>query len=163
MQYQKLLATAGILLIGSWIATAPADDAAKPAPAAAAMNPAEMTTVASPPAPEGAKVYIISPEDGAEVSSPVKVLFGLSGMGVAPAGVDKENTGHHHLIIDGGDDLPPQGMPMGSNVKHFGGGQTEAEIELEPGKHTLQLELGDKNHVPFDPPIVSDKITITVK
>ncbi|MBU0654294.1 MAG: DUF4399 domain-containing protein [Gammaproteobacteria bacterium] len=163
MKYEKLLATAGILLLSGWVSMAPADDAAKPAAAGAAMNAAEMATLASPPAPEGAKVYIISPEDGAEVSSPVKVVFGLSGMGVAPAGVDKEKTGHHHLIIDGGDELPLKGMPMGSDIKHFGGGQTEAEIELEPGKHTLQLSLGDKNHVPFDPPLVSGKITITVK
>lgn len=165
MQYPKLLATASILLISGWIAAVPADDAAKPAkpakPADAAMT--IPVVMASTPATEGAKVYIISPENGATISTPVKVLFGLSGMGVAPAGVDKEKTGHHHLIIDGGDAMPAKGMPMGTNVKHFGGGQTEAEIELTPGEHTLQLELGDKNHVPFEPPIVSEKISITVK
>lgn len=114
-------------------------------------------------APEGASVRIISPTDGEEVSSPVKVVFGLSGMGVAPAGVDRANTGHHHIIIDGGDELPKAGEPMTDNVKHFGGGQTEAELELDKGTRTLQLIIGDKNHAPHHPPIVSEKITITVK
>lgn len=113
--------------------------------------------------PANAELRIISPSDGDEISSPVTVIFGLKGMGVAPAGVDKENTGHHHLIIDGGDELPTEGMPMGDNVKHFGGGQTQADVELEKGTHTLQLILGDMNHIPHNPPVVSEKITITVK
>lgn len=108
------------------------------------------------------RVYIISPHDGETVTSPVKVIFGLSGMGVAPAGTDKENTGHHHLVIDG-DSLPDFSKPMGPEVKHFGGGQTETMLTLEPGKHSLQLILGDKDHVPHNPPLVSEKITITVK
>jgi len=114
-------------------------------------------------APEGALVYIISPQDGATVSSPVKVVFGLEGMGVAPAGVEKEKTGHHHLIIDA--DLPSvkEPVPSDENYRHFGGGQTETTIELSPGSHTLQLIMGDQNHIPHDPPIVSEKITITVK
>lgn len=116
------------------------------------------------PSPEGAMVYIVSPADGATVQSPVVVRFGLKGMGVAPAGVTKENTGHHHLFVDL-DELPPQSLPLPSNeqVRHFGGGQTEVQLELPPGRHTLQLELADANHVPFDPPVMSDKITITVK
>lgn len=115
------------------------------------------------PAPKGAKVYIISPQDGATVSSPVKVVFGLAGMGVAPAGVEKAKTGHHHLIIDAG--LPPanESVPADENHRHFGGGQTEATVELAPGRHTLQMIMGDHNHVPHDPPVVSEKITITVK
>lgn len=117
----------------------------------------------SQPPSDGAAVYIIYPSDGAEVTSPVKVVFGLDGMGVAPAGVDVEKTGHHHLIVDGGDELPAAGEVMGDNVLHFGGGQTETDIELEPGEHTLQLILGDKEHKPFDPMLVSEKITITVK
>ncbi len=108
------------------------------------------------------RVYVISPHDGETVTSPVKVIFGLSGMGVAPAGTDKENTGHHHLVIDG-DSLPDFSKPMGPEVKHFGGGQTETMLTLEPGKHSLQLILGDKDHVPHNPPLVSEKITITVK
>src|SRR5690606_11686061 len=115
------------------------------------------------PAPEGAEVYIVSPEDGAEVSSPITVRFGLRGVGVAPAGVVFQNTGHHHLLIDV-DELPPQNLPLPTTdqVRHFGAGQTEVELELEPGQHTLQLVLGDHLHIPHDPPIMSDKITITV-
>lgn len=115
------------------------------------------------PAPEGAEVYIIEPADGATVSSPVTVKFGLKGMGVAPAGVDKAATGHHHLIIDA--DLPPldQPVPSDAHYRHFGGGQTEVSLDLAPGTHTLQLLMGDMGHVPHDPPVVSEKITITVK
>jgi hypothetical protein len=115
-------------------------------------------------APAGAKVYIISPADGATVGREFTVRFGLSGMGVAPAGVEKEHTGHHHLLIDVAT-LPAAGQPIPNddNHKHFGGGQTETVLHLSPGTHTLQLELGDANHVPFDPPVVSSKITIHVK
>ncbi len=94
-------------------------------------------------APADAAVYIISPSDGAGVGQEFTVRFGLKGMGVAPAGVAREYTGHHHL--------------------HFGGGQTEALLKLKHGTHTLQLELGDENHIPFDPPLVSKRITIHVK
>lgn len=115
------------------------------------------------PAPAGAGVYIISPQDGATVSSPVTVVFGLMGMGVAPAGVEKAKTGHHHLIVDA--DLPAldEPIPADDNYRHFGGGQTETSVELAPGSHTLQLLLGDHNHIPHDPPVASDKITVTVK
>ena len=116
------------------------------------------------PSPESAQVYIISPTDGMTVNSPVTVKFGLKGMGVAPAGIDKPNTGHHHLLIDvpepPADDKP---LPADARHKHFGGGQTEATIELSPGKHTLQLIMGDNNHIPHDSPVMSDKITIIVK
>ena len=116
-------------------------------------------------APEGAGVYIISPQNGATLKSPVRVRFGLSGMGVAPAGVAKEKTGHHHVLIDtDAKDLDlSKPLPATDKVVHFGGGQTETMLKLAPGKHTLMLVLGDENHVPFDPPIVSRKITITVK
>ena len=115
-------------------------------------------------ADETPRAYIISPVDGATVSSPVKVVFGLSGMGVAPAGVDKQGTGHHHLLIDvaGLPDLKLP-VPADANHKHFGGGQTETTIELAPGVHTLQLLLGDKFHIPHDTPVTSKKITITVE
>lgn len=115
------------------------------------------------PAPEGAQVYIIAPQDGATVSSPVKVIFGLKGMGVAPAGIEKEKTGHHHLIIDA--ELPAldEPVPADDNYRHFGGGQTEVDVELAPGTHTLQLIMGDQNHVPHDPPVASEKISITVE
>ena len=115
-------------------------------------------------APAGAEVYIISPKDGATVGQDVTVRFGLKDMGVAPAGVAKEHTGHHHLLVDV-KDLPAAGQPIPKDDTHihFGGGQTEATIKLKPGTHTLQLELGDQNHVPFDPPLVSKRITIHVK
>jgi hypothetical protein len=113
--------------------------------------------------PAGAEVYFIAPKDGETVTSPVTVKFGLKGMGIAPAGVAFENTGHHHLIIDA--DLPPMDAPVPADAQHvhFGKGQTETKIELKPGKHTLQLLLGDQSHVPHNPPVASKKITITVK
>lgn len=116
----------------------------------------------SPDAPEGASVYIVSPADGAEVSSPVTVVFGLKGMGIAPAGIEKDKTGHHHLLVDQ-TELPKLDAVMGNPPLHFGGGQTETELELEPGEHTLQLILGNYLHVPFNPMVLSEKVTITVK
>ena len=113
--------------------------------------------------PADAQVYIISPKDGAKVSSPVTVQFGLKGMGIAPAGVKIENTGHHHLLIDS--DAPTdlsQPLPASEKVVHFGKGQTETTVKLTPGKHTLQLLLGDSTHVPHNPPVLSKKITITI-
>jgi hypothetical protein len=114
-------------------------------------------------APDRASVYIISPADGETVSSPVTVKFGLQAMGVAPAGVQQANTGHHHLLIDVAQ-LPPENMPLPASeqIVHFGGGQTETTIELAPGTHTLQLVLGDHLHIPHDPPVRSRQITITV-
>jgi hypothetical protein len=121
--------------------------------------------------PDDARLYIIGVEDGATVSSPLTVRFGLAGMGVAPAGVEVENTGHHHLMID----RPPLGegefgaeefelpLPSDENHRHFGGGQTQVTIELAPGDHSLQLVLADHGHVPHDPPLVSDRITVTVE
>ena len=110
-------------------------------------------------------VYVISPKDGDTVASPFKVQFGLTGMGIAPAGVDKPRTGHHHLIIDAA--LSPEELkqPIASDAKHihYGGGQTEAMVTLPPGKHTLQLVLGDWTHIPFNPPIMSSVVTVTVK
>ncbi|MFP3874754.1 MAG: DUF4399 domain-containing protein [Thiohalophilus sp.] len=120
--------------------------------------------VAGTSAPEGARVYIISPAHGEVVTSPVTIKFGLQGMGVAPAGIDKAKTGHHHLMIDVADtpalDKP---LPADDRHKHFGGGQTEATIKLSPGEHTLQLIMGDKNHVPHDPPVMSKPITVVVE
>ncbi|MFD0980218.1 MULTISPECIES: DUF4399 domain-containing protein [Tropicimonas] len=123
------------------------------------------------PSPEGARVFFANVEDGATVSSPVTIAFGLEGMEVAPAGTDAPNTGHHHILVDrpplgegpdGADELTA-GLPADDNHIHFGGGQTEVTLELAPGAHTLQLVLGDQNHVPHDPPVVSEVITITVE
>ena len=113
--------------------------------------------------PEKAMLYIISPLDGDTISSPVKVIFGLNGMGVAPAGIKMKNTGHHHLLIDL-NHLPDINLPIPSDEhhRHFGKGQTEAFIELDKGEHTLQLILGDHLHVPHEPPIISKKIRIKV-
>ena len=122
------------------------------------------TALGETAAPSHASVYIISPKDGDTVTNPFRVQFGLSGMGVAPAGVDKPNTGHHHLLIDVNEPLDPnEPIPQDKTHLHFGAGQTEALIELPPGKHTLQLVLGDWSHFPFHPPITSDITTITVK
>ena len=134
------------------------------APAAAAPAAAAPATFTRKPAPADAMTYIIEPADGATVTSPVRVVFGLKGIGVAPAGTDRPDAGHHHLLIDTG--LPADlGVPIPNDDthKHFGGGQTETTLTLAPGKHTLQLLLGDHLHVPFDPPIASGVVTIEVQ
>ena len=119
-------------------------------------------TAQQPAMPADAKVYILWPSDGQVIKGSFWIRMGLSGAGIAPAGVDKANTGHHHLIVDA--DLPPldQPIPNDHNHLHFGLGQTEARIDLPPGKHTLQLLLADANHVPHQPPLYSKRITITV-
>jgi hypothetical protein len=122
------------------------------------------TAPAETPSSPDTTAYIISPSEGETVSNPVTVRFGMRGMGVAPAGVEHPATGHHHLLIDV-DGLPPAGAPIPADEKHrhFGGGQTEVTLDLKPGKHTLQLLLGDARHVPHNPPVVSERITITVR
>ncbi|MBT8135704.1 MAG: DUF4399 domain-containing protein [Gammaproteobacteria bacterium] len=115
------------------------------------------------PSTEGAAVYIVSPADGASVSSPVTVVFGLRGMGVAPAGVERPGTGHHHLLIDTPAPALDRPIPADEHHRHFGGGQTETTLKLEPGRHTLQLILADYLHIPHDPAVCSERITITVE
>lgn len=114
-------------------------------------------------APKDAHLYIGWPNDGQVVKSPFKVWFGLRNMGVAPKDVHTADTGHHHLLIDS--PLPPLDEPIPSdrNHLHFGNGETETMVTLPPGRHTLQLMLGDAQHLSFDPPVVSKKITVTVK
>lgn len=128
-------------------------------------------TAGDTPSPAGARVYFINIKDGDELTAPFLVQFGLSGMGVAPAGVDSKNTGHHHLIISDqllgdnriqGDGLN-QPIPADEHHIHFGKGQTETMLDLLSGTYTLQLVLGDHNHIPHDPPVMSKRITITVK
>ncbi len=123
-----------------------------------------VAVAADTPSVAGAQVYIIAPKNGETVAAPVRVQFGLKGMGVAPAGTEIEGTGHHHLVVDKA--APPLNtyLPIDDpQVIHFGKGQTETELKLAPGRHTLQLVLADKDHKPHVPPVVSERITITVK
>ena len=122
-----------------------------------------LTIIFSISAVASAEVFIISPKNGEKVSSPVEVIFGLKGMGIAPAGVNFPNSGHHHLLINL-NELPDlkSGIPADANHLHFGKGQTQALIELDPGEHTLQLLLGDWMHVPHEIPVVSEKVKIFV-
>ena len=110
-----------------------------------------------------AAVYFVNLKNGDTVSSPVLVQFGLRGIGVAPAGVEKEATGHHHLLINVAEVDVNAPLPTTDNVRHFGGGQTETTVSLAPGRHTLQLLLADHNHIPHHPVVMSERITITVR
>lgn len=137
-------------------------------PAQAKISSATATPTASPikrsPRPADAEVYFISPKDGDVVGKEFKVVFGLKGMGVAPAGIDLPNTGHHHLLVNV-EKLPDFNLPVPAdeNHKHYGKGQTETTLKLPPGKHTLQLLLGNYLHIPHDKEVISKKITVTVK
>lgn len=115
------------------------------------------------PASKGAELYFIAPQDGETVASPLTVKFGLKGMGVAPAGIAIDGTGHHHLLVDTDLKKPDGPIPADANHLHFGKGQTETTLQLAPGQHTLQLVLGDHLHVPHQPAVMSQKITVTVK
>ena len=138
-------------------------------PAAADMDTmhdmSESATAAMPrtPSPEGARLFFLAPADGDTVTSPVHIEFGLEGMSVVMAGDESPNSGHHHLLVDTG--LPDLGMPIPAdeNHIHFGDGSTSTDLELTPGEHTLQLLLGDYLHIPHDPPVMSEQITITVE
>jgi hypothetical protein len=133
------------------------DQAAAPAPAAQAAP-----SGGRKPSPKDAKVYFIYPTDGAYISPTPIIRFGLLNMGVAPAGFDKPNTGHHHLLIDA--ELPPldQPIPNDFNHLHFGAGQTEAKITLPVGPHKLRLLFADANHIPHDPPVYSEVVNVVV-
>ena len=138
--------------------------AADPAPAAAEQAPgAAPLTLPRTAAPADSMVYIVSPADGESVMSPVRVVFGLKGAGVAPAGFEMPDTGHHHVLVDTG--LANMGLPIPADGQHihFGSGQTEAVLELSPGTHTLQLVLGDYLHIPHDPPLMSEVVTVEVQ
>jgi hypothetical protein len=161
LKHSALLVVCGLLVACGQ--TEPAAPAAPAAPPAAAPPPAP-AGLARKPAPAGATAYIIEPADGARVTSPVRVVFGLKGIGVAPAGVDRNDAGHHHLLVDA--PLPSDlGLPIANDEqhRHFGGGQTEVELTLTPGRHTLQMLLGDHLHIPHDPPIASSVVTIEVQ
>jgi hypothetical protein len=116
------------------------------------------------PAAKDAVLYFVWPQDGAKIKGAFWCRFGLRNMGVTHAGDSFKNSGHHHLLIDVADPIDPkEPIPQDKAHLHFGAGQTEARIELPPGKHTLQLVLGDANHYPFNPPVVSNKITVTIR
>jgi len=127
---------------------------------AAASKPAAMPRTASA---EGASVFFITPANGATVTNPIQIEFGIEGMDVVKAGDNQPNSGHHHLLID--TDIPNLGLPIPADERHvhFGDGRTATEIVLPPGEHTLQMLLGDHLHIPHEPPLVSEPITITVE
>lgn len=155
-----LLAAALILATGAaWGQDAPAAPPAAPHDHAAT-EPAKSGRT---PGRKDAQLYIGWPNDGMVVAPHFKVWFGLRNFGVAPAGVDRDSTGHHHLLIDTALEHPDEPIPNDKQHLHFGNGQTETYLDLSPGRHTLQLVLADGNHVPHDPPIISKKITITVQ
>ncbi len=161
MNTRTITAAAATLALLTACSKAPETEA--PVAAADAPPAAAATALPRTSAPAGAKVFFVSPKDGETVSSPVKVVFGIEGMGLAPAGEKNDNAGHHHLLVD--TDLANPGLPVPTDDKHlhFGKAQTEAEVALAPGTHTLQLVLGDYLHIPFDPVIESEKITVEVK
>jgi hypothetical protein len=131
--------------------------------ACCALGAATAADLPRSPSPKGVELYIISPKDGDTVANPVTVRFGLRGMGVAPAGLAMEHTGHHHLLIDAAPPAFNLPIPADANHVHFGKGQTEAQVTLAPGKHTLQLLLADHLHIPHDPPVMSKPIRVTVR
>lgn len=163
MTYKQALA---FLTIASMLAGCGRDDggesAVRETPAKREAG-AETTAMPRSPSADNARLFFVTPNDGDTVSNPITVEFGLEGMEVAKAGTDKPHSGHHHLIIDA--DLPELGMPIpaSENYIHFGDGSTSTEITLEPGRHTLRLLLGDHMHIPHDPPVYSEEITITVE
>ena len=125
--------------------------------------PAPAATMPQSVSAPGATVFFVSPVDGATAGTPVELKFGVSGIAIAPAGESRENSGHHHVLVDTQLADMTQPIPLDAQHLHFGTGQTEATIELEPGTHTLQLVLGDGSHIPHIPPVVSNTITITVE
>lgn len=147
-----------LLLVSGFAVSA--QDAKSPVAQAAAAPIA----IAREKAPHGAKVFIVSPRNGAHVGQDVVIKFGAKGMQVLPTGNAQPNSGHHHLLIDA-NQLPSLDVPIPNDAthQHYGKGQTEGTIHLEPGAHTLQLDFGDARHIQFDPPVVSKKITIHVK
>jgi hypothetical protein len=128
-----------------------------------AQDEAKLTAIARTLSPPGARVFFITPADGDRVTNPISIEFGIEGMSVTKAGDEQPNSGHHHLLID--TDLPDPGLPIPAtpNHVHFGDGSTSTEISLDPGTHSLQMLLGDHRHIPHDPPVVSEPISITVE
>ena len=164
---QILFLTASLLLIAGCSDSdteAPGPEApASETPASSSAEAGEPAGLPRSPSVSGASVYFVTPEDGATVSNPIDIEFGISGMNVVPAGVNEPHSGHHHLLID--TQLPPldQPIPADANHVHFGDGSTSTQTTLDPGEHKLLLLLGDHLHIPHDPPVTSRTITITVE
>lgn len=160
-----LIGVLALAACGGGEAPAPAPEAEPEAKAAAGSDAgaAGATGLSRTASPADARVYFVTPADGATVTSPVRVEFGLDGMDVVPAGTQQPMSGHHHVIID--TELPPFDLPIpaDANHVHYGDGSTSTELTLEPGEHRLQLLLGDHLHIPHAPPVYSDPITITVE
>jgi hypothetical protein len=128
-----------------------------------AQDAAELAAIARTPSPQGARVFFITPSDGDRVTNPISIEFGIEGMSVTQAGDDQPNSGHHHLLID--TDVPDPSLPIPAtpNHVHFGDGSTSTQVTLEPGAHTLRMLLGDHRHIPHDPLVISEPISITVE
>lgn len=164
MTITKYLPLAAIILLAAACGREAPEPVTAEKPAAAETAAPEPAALPRSGSPEGARVFFITPSDGDTVSNPVKIEFGIEGMSVVTAGTDAMHSGHHHLIIDA--DLPENlamPIPADENYIHFGDASTATEVTLDPGRHTLQLLLGDHLHVPHDPPVTSDVITITVE
>ena len=159
MNHKIIVIWAG--LAGLLQACSPGQDQATTTPSGS--NSSTISMASRTPAPTTAKVFFISPAKGKIVSSPIFVQFGLEGLEVAPAGTYEPGTGHHHLLVDTQPPMMDKAVPADANHIHFGKGQTETTVELSPGLHTLQLLVGDGNHVPHQPPIMSEVISITVE
>jgi hypothetical protein len=159
---RRALIAAGIVIPALTLMVLPTS--AQTPPPAAAPAPAAPASGSATPAPKDAYLYIIWPSNNERIKGAFWCRFGLRNMGIARAGDHHENSGHHHLFIDVNEDLKPGDViPADKNHVHFGAGQSEARLDLPPGKHTLQLVLGDADHKVFDPPVVSKKITIFVR
>lgn len=166
MPFTRLSASLLILSLGLTACDKPTVEETvdeQPSAESAHHSDAPVATLERTPAPPGARVFFITPKDGDTVSNPVTIEFGIEGMSVAKAGVEQPDSGHHHLLIDA--ELPDLGLPIpaDSNYIHFGDGSTSTEINLEPGTHSLRMLLGDYRHVPHEPAIFSDPITVTVE
>jgi hypothetical protein len=160
---RAIVAALAVLSLAACDSGTPTPDTPTPVAEAPAGKTSAEPTVTRTPSPPGAKAFFIEPQDGATVKSPLTVKFGIEGMKIVPAGVVEPDSGHFHLLIDTTLKDYNAPIPEDQNDRHYGKGQTEATIELSPGKHTLQIVLGDASHIPHDPPVQSPVITVNVE
>ncbi len=163
MTLRILVLSSTILLLAACAEKQAEESAMTEQPEVAAEVAAEPAMLPRTPSADGASVFFITPANGTTVSNPIHIEFGIAGMDVVKAGVDQPHSGHHHLLID--TDLPDVGLPIPADEHHihFGDGSTATEISLPPGDHTLQMLLGDHRHIPHNPAVVSQPITVTVE